>query len=529
MMTPVTATHACVEAVVLAWKGRATQEQALVQAGQVARVVRDAWLATEKAVAATKETDAAAVVAVEVAAAAARDAAAALSLAAEAARIAEQHRVSAEEAVEAEKGADAAAAVAVEAAAAAARVAGQHRVSAQEAEEAEKAVEAELAEASRAARKQRLDAVNAVAAMSEAEKAWKQKEEAEDRVTEQSSLVGRCVRIEFEGCDRVWYSAVVLAEKRAVAGKRTVQVAWLVRPSFRVLWLCIARSLMMCARRRTIAGNGSKTSRSRSSRLYPVRHASVLLLHVRVSIILHAADVLDGAADGAIQMSRHKRKRGEGKSASGLSNDDIAAAVAAGAPLPDEADGIIIAATVDGGRVSTEGLRAAGLFIGTSATYVPSYVMASYLGESTGGTGTVVRTLCILKVNESGLLQVKDFTTRPEGEDKQMNPARFLWVQIPKTHLVDVVPQIDLPQMDAPSHESALEVALRAVLQSEGITGEQLRETAQKWLTLGYSKTVDAARANEEFYKSRAQDDPEVRLCQLISSVLCRAAHCLLA
>jgi hypothetical protein len=66
MMTPVTATHACVEAVVLAWKGRATQEQALVQAGQVARVVRDAWLATEKAVAATKETDAAAVVAVEV-------------------------------------------------------------------------------------------------------------------------------------------------------------------------------------------------------------------------------------------------------------------------------------------------------------------------------------------------------------------------------------------------------------------------------------------------------------------------------
>jgi hypothetical protein len=235
MMTPVTATHACVEAVVLAWKGRATQEQALVQAGQVARVVRDAWLATEKAVAATKETDAAAVVAVEVAAAAARDAAAALSLAAEAARIAEQHQVSAEEAVEAEKGADAAAAVAVEAAAAAARVAGQHRVSAQEVEEAEKAVEAELAEASRAARKQRLDAVNVVAAMSEAEKAWKQ----------------------------------------------------LVRPSFRVLWLCIARSLMMCARRRTIAGNGSKTSRSRSSRLYRVRRSSVLL-HVPLPIILHA-------------------------------------------------------------------------------------------------------------------------------------------------------------------------------------------------------------------------------------------------
>ena len=119
----------------------------------------------------------------------------------------------------------------------------------------------------------------------------------------------------------------------------------------------------------------------------------------------------------------------------GLSNGDIAAAIGAGAILPDEADGVVIMATVDGGRVSTEGLRAAGLFIDTSATFVPSYVKASYLGKSTTGTGTDVRTLCILKVNESGLLQVKDFTTRPEGEVKLLNPARFLWVQIPKTSL----------------------------------------------------------------------------------------------
>ena len=194
----------------------------------------------------------------------------------------------------------------------------------------------------------------------------------------------------------------------------------------------------------------------------------------------------------------------------GLSNGDIAAAIGAGAILPDEADGVVIMATVDGGRVSTEGLRAAGLFIDTSATFVPSYVKASYLGKSTTGTGTDVRTLCILKVNGSGLLQVKDFTTRLEGEVKLLDPARFLWVQIPTTSLVDVVPLIDMPQMPTPSSpESALEVALRAVLQGKNITGEQLRETAQKWLTPGYSKTVDAIRADEEFYTGRAHDDPQ--------------------
>eukprot|EP01047_Picozoa_sp_COSAG01_P139803 COSAG01_NODE_70642_length_258_cov_0.641509_1_plen_85_part_11 len=83
MMTLATATLACVEAVVLARKGRVAQVQALVQAGHVARVVRDARLATEKAVGAEKGADAAAAAAAEAAAAAARVATAALSLAAE--------------------------------------------------------------------------------------------------------------------------------------------------------------------------------------------------------------------------------------------------------------------------------------------------------------------------------------------------------------------------------------------------------------------------------------------------------------